>query len=415
MIPRTSFNARKSLYDLYHIDGTLYRRFDATRTAFIQVGKQDTGETGPLYWTDKMSVKVHENIEKNVKGKSRSDYALHRGSHAVNFVIGTYGDQNANRQFLKWAPLFVPEVLSKSPVQFDPDKLTSLVKEAAMTYGSDLVGITELDRRWVYDRNIYKPFVFRDVEHPVETEDEFVIPNSVNRAVVIAIRLERGFILQSPDVVSSTATGIGYSMAAFLTISLAEFIRALGYNAIPCMNDTALSIPLAVGAGLGQLGRLGLLITPEYGPCVRLCKVLTDMPLNTDRPIDFGVTEFCSQCLLCARACPAGAISSGARTFDGPRESNNPGTEKWYIDAEKCLRFWQANGTSCSNCIAACPFTVDFSEIQCLKCETCIAPGCPLQLLAAERLRYGYLQDKKVEEQGKDAWEHYVERKYFSR
>ena len=71
---------------------------------------------------------------------------------------------------------------------------------------------------------------------------------------------------------------------------LAEFIRILGYKAIPMGNDTSLSIPLAIDAGLGELGRHGLLITPEYGPCVRLCKVFTDLPLEPDKPIQFGVT-----------------------------------------------------------------------------------------------------------------------------
>ena len=61
-------------------------------------------------------------------------------------------------------------------------------------------------------------------------------------------------------------------------------------------NDTALSIPLAIDAGLGELGRNGLLITPEYGACVRLCKVFTDLPLEADRPVEFGLAEICQRC-----------------------------------------------------------------------------------------------------------------------
>jgi epoxyqueuosine reductase len=390
LIPRTTFQIAESIEDLYKIEETTYKRFDSSRTAFVRIGKQDTSEIGPLYFLDKMMQKAMDNIQKNVFGKSRLDYALQMGSNAVNLILGAYGDQNANKQFLKWASLFVPEPLTKWPAQIKPSKLTSLVKGAAMTYGAALVGIAELDRRWVYDRNIYKPFIFDDVEQPVETEGGFVIPNSVNKAVVMIIPMNKGLILESPGVGNETSTELAYSAMGCLSVSLAEFIRALGYNAIPCMNDTALSIPLAISAGLGQLGRLGLLITPEYGPCVRICKVLTDMPLNADKPVDFRVTEFCDQCLLCAKACPVDAITFGDRTFSGLTEGNNPGAKKWYVNVDKCLRFWQANGTSCSNCIAACPFTVGFSFEHCLQCVKCIAPDCPLQSFTHKRLQYGY-------------------------
>ena len=91
-------------------------------------------------------------------------------------------------------------------------------------------------------------------------------------------------------------------------MALAQAIRSLGYVAIPCMNSTAMSVPLAIDAGLGELGRLGYLVTPEWGPHVRIDKVLTNMPLKPDRPINFGVTEYCTECGICAVECPSGAI-----------------------------------------------------------------------------------------------------------
>ena len=89
-------------------------------------------------------------------------------------------------------------------------------------------------------------------------------------------------IVSSPAFRAGVATGVGYSRMAYAISCLAEFIRHLGYAAIPMGNDTALSIPLAVDSGLGELGRNGLLVTPQYGPCVRICKVFTDLPLATD-------------------------------------------------------------------------------------------------------------------------------------
>jgi len=86
-------------------------------------------------------------------------------------------------------------------------------------------------------------------------------------------------------------------------------LSGLGYEAIPCVNDTAQSIPFALDAGLGELSRLNKLVTPEFGPAVRLCKVFTDMPMAYDKPIDFGLVEFCKGCKKCAEACPSRALS----------------------------------------------------------------------------------------------------------
>jgi epoxyqueuosine reductase len=389
MIPRTNFRIDQSPFT---IDPAVYKRFDSAKEACVLVGRQDTDNIGPTFFMEKLNAKMVENIQRNVEGKSRADYALMMGARAIHFILGAYGDQNANKQFLKWAPLYVPEFLSKSPAMIAPDQLTCLVVRAAAIYGADLVGIANLDLKWVYSRDIHKPFIFKDVDGPMETQEAFIIPNSISKAIVMAPHMNRRLILGSPSAEAFAATDLGYSRMAWLSILLAEFIRALGYHAIPCMNDTTLSIPLAIAAGLGQAGRHGMLITPEYGPCVRLCKVLTDMPLQPNQPIDFGMTEFCKQCLACARACPAGAISFEDQTFVGVCESNNPGVKKWYVHAERCLRFWQANGSACANCIAVCPFTSTekFASIQCLCCEKCIAPNCTFQLIVNERQKYGY-------------------------
>ena len=121
-------------------------------------------------------------------------------------------------------------------------------------------------------------------------------------------------------------------------------------------NDTALSIPIAVDVGLGELGRNGLLITTEFGPRIRLCKVVTDMPLEPDEPVDFGVQEFCEVCKKCARSCPSKAITEGDRVECRDELSNNRGLLKWAVDPKKCYLFWLANGMDCSNCISSCPF-----------------------------------------------------------
>ncbi len=181
----------------------------------------------------------------------------------------------------------------------------------------------------------------------------------------MAIETKYDSVRHAPTARASAAAGLGYSKMAFLSPAVAKFIASLGYTAIACGNDTALSIPLAVDAGLGQLARLGTLITSEFGPRVRLCKVLTDLPLKPTAPVDFGVTEFCQMCEKCAEYCPSQAILYGKRIPSARTASTNPGLLKWPLNGEKCFRYWYKNGAKtekgmyhidCYQCINVCPF-----------------------------------------------------------
>ena len=183
------------------------------------------------------------------------------------------------------------------------------------------------------------------------------VPSNFKYAIVMAIKMDKDAMLKSPRWETATESAICYSKMAFTASCLAEFIRNLGYNAISSGNDTALSIPMAIDAGLGELGRNGLLITPKFGAGVRLCKVFTDMPLVVDKPIRFGVYETCLDCRNCANACEVDAVSTEREaSYDVRTKSNNPGTKKWTVDHDKCYMFWLENGGGCSSCLAACPY-----------------------------------------------------------
>ena len=229
----------------------------------------------------------------------------------------------------------------------DPAWMTERIKYVAQFYGANLVGITTIDPRWVYSQ-YFSPVTGESGENKVPYK----------YAIVMGIEMDWKEINTSPREEASAATALAYSRMAQLSASLAKYIRALGYPAIPCGNDTAQSIPLAIDAGLGELGRNGLVLTPEYGPRQRFCKVLTDLPLVPDQPIDFGIQKFCESCHACAAACPVNAIRFEDRTTEQTSISNRPGILRWPVNVARCYYFWQENGTDCSNCVAACPWAL---------------------------------------------------------
>jgi epoxyqueuosine reductase len=319
----------------YTIDESILKRFDERQNVF---GRMLYDKSASFYRTG-MYDKVTEIITVNNREYSRVEFARTMGAWTVyDYFRGAFSWKKLNdANSIMNKPELDKYSISK------PDVMSMQLKETAKIYGANLVGISELDHRWLYSYDMDG--------NPIE------IPLEYKYAVVIAIKMDRTAINTSPNFSSCTATGIGYSRMAFCIACLSEFIRNLGYKAIPMGNDTALSIPLAIDAGLGALGRHGLLITPEYGTCVRICKLFTDLPLLPDKPLKTDIPDFCRRCDKCAIACKVNAISKDKDpSFNIACKSNNPGILRWAVNHDKCYSFWIENGGDCSNCIAACPF-----------------------------------------------------------
>jgi reductive dehalogenase len=300
-------------------------------------------------WVERSRVLYEPISAKNRAGYTQEDYALRIAAGYVKKVF-SMGKESSSMAMMNAQESVEAEKTWSSTSQIDtsdPAKISRKIKIAARFFGASLVGICKLDRRWAYSRVINE---ITEEHIPLEMPEDF------QYAVAIAIEMSHSHIQTSPTCGASAATHLGYSQIAFVAASLAEFIRELGYKAIPAANDSALSIPIAIEAGLGELGRNGLLITPKFGPRVRLCKVFTDLPLVPDEPLFFGVKEFCDKCKKCACECPSQAVSFGERTTEALNISNNPGVLKWPVNAEKCFKYWIANRTGCANCIRVCPF-----------------------------------------------------------
>ncbi|MGD0658154.1 MAG: reductive dehalogenase [Syntrophorhabdales bacterium] len=273
------------------------------------------------------------------------DVALARGAWCLEDDAGgpMSGAGVGNQAFYSWDG----EVFAH-PATFDNLKQASaVVKQGARFLGASLVGISDYDERWVYTHS-FNPIT--KVHAPVE------FPFTPKSIIVMAIEMNYEAYCTSSSYLSSAATGMGYGQMAVTAHRVANFIRELGYHAVPCGNDTAMSIPLAIQAGLGEISRLGLLVTPEFGPRVRLCKVITDLPLQADKPITFGVMNFCKTCMKCAEVCPANVISKDREpSFKTVSPANNPGVKKWYNKVENCFKYWAVK-VDCSACIASCPY-----------------------------------------------------------
>ncbi|MGE0565145.1 MAG: 2Fe-2S iron-sulfur cluster-binding protein [Pseudolabrys sp.] len=160
---------------------------------------------------------------------------------------------------------------------------------------------------------------------------------------------------------------VAQSMRAYLRFSLlggviAEQIRRLGYSARvhTVLDGDVLQPPLLLLSGLGEVSRIGeVILNPYLGPRLKSGIVTTNLPFAYDRPLDFGLQTFCSNCNKCARECPSGAITAG------PKLMYN-GYEIWKSDAEKCARYRITNqgGAMCGRCMKTCPWNLEglFSE-----------------------------------------------------
>jgi reductive dehalogenase len=172
-------------------------------------------------------------------------------------------------------------------------------------------------------------------------------------AIAFTVEMDRQLVGTAPAASTILESARQYGSAAAIAVQLGNLIRSMGYPARAQINGNYRVVaPLvARDAGLGEIGRMGLLMTPELGPRVRLGVVTTDLPLLPD-PAGYApsVLDFCRVCKKCADNCPVRAIPTGDR-------EEIDGVLRWRIDQEVCYRYWCVTGTDCARCMALCPYS----------------------------------------------------------
>jgi epoxyqueuosine reductase QueG len=107
----------------------------------------------------------------------------------------------------------------------------------------------------------------------------------------------------------------------------------------------------ARAAGLGWIGKNLLLITPKYGPRIRLATILTDILLKPGKPIK----NQCGNCTKCIEACPSGALKPSNFEEYPARREDAFDAEKCYTRLKKISRLPNIGAEICGMCIKVCP------------------------------------------------------------
>jgi ferredoxin len=208
-----------------------------------------------------------------------------------------------------------------------PSTMTRIVKRLALHLGARDVGVAEL-----------RPYhVYSHVGRGSGTWGE-EIPVEHAWAIAFTVEMDYHVMRQAPEAPVVAESARQYVEGAKIAIQVAAMIRRLGYPARAHIdgNYRVIAPLVARDAGLGEIGRMGLLMTPG---------LVADAPTD-----DRSVIDFCTHCRKCADNCPSQSIPTGDRT-------RIDGGWRWAIDPDTCFRYWNAVGTDCGVCMTVCPYS----------------------------------------------------------
>jgi len=274
--------------------------------------------------------------ERMQKIRQAAGGARAKGTALRNPIAGSLSDS-----LLSLVPAHDGEVAAdKAPIPDDPKVLAENLKSYCYFLDADQVGICEAKN--------YTWYSHRKDGTEVEPYHKYAI------VILIDQGYETSDASSGDDWMSGSQSARAYMRGAEIGNIVANYIRRLGYSA-KCQSAVESDIqhlPLILLAGLGELSRIGeVIINPFLGPRFKSTVVTTDLPLASDKPIDFGLQDFCNKCLKCARECPCSAIPFGGKIMYN-------GYETWKPDVQNCTGYRVTNhkGQSCGRCLKMCPW-----------------------------------------------------------
>lgn len=235
------------------------------------------------------------------------------------------------------------EAETVTPGYEDPEANAKTIKAALNYLGADMVGICEMPHYAWYSH-----------DHDGSEIEPY-------HKYGVAILVDQGYETMEgasgDDWISGAQSMRAYMRASLVSGIVCSHIRSLGFSARThsVIDQDVLHIPILLQAGLGEMSRIGeMLLNPFLGPRIKSGILTTNMPLQPDKPLDFGLQDFCEKCTKCARECPCTAITFGDKVMFN-------GYEIWKPDSEKCARYRITNsaGSMCGRCMKTCPWNLE--------------------------------------------------------
>ncbi|MQY81482.1 MAG: reductive dehalogenase [Dehalococcoidia bacterium] len=347
------------------IDWSQMKRFDSSNIMFVNGFAQAVGPENAKKSGGGAMARGKQTILENEPGFSLREKALVAAGWLTSLLT-------AEQAFLgpglnvPFTMAGIPDELEYPRYEGTPEENTRMVRAAAKLFGAASVGVVELDENtrklfYSFDGWDSRKWEFEDVDKAYETKKKKVIPNQAQWVIVYTIRMSPSSLATAPTALSTAASSIAYSEGTSIQLRLQQFITRLGYQCLTDgnMGTSGNSPGFGVLAGLGELSRLNRMISPRWGPLVRVFKVITDLPLAPTRPIDAGIFRFCRNCKKCAEFCPTNALSMETEpSWEIQGAWNNPGVKTYYEKAPNCFSQWlKIGGHDCGICLATCPFS----------------------------------------------------------
>lgn len=303
------------------------KQIDERDLMFSRINYKKGQENYKDYYTRNPDKKEIDDYLRTLPGLSNEKSSLfHKfGSNLIDSTFNLISDINHLAEGKKNTKI----------ISLDKNIATKQIKNLGLYFGARSIGITKLSKEILYSHRGRNEKIY----------GEKIELNHKN-LIVFSIEMDKKFINRAPFSEQTIEVAQAYLKAEIIALQIAYYIRQLGYEARAHIDGNYLVyLPLAAQkAGLGEFGNINIIVTKDYGPRIRFAAISTNLPLNYDLPIDFGLKNLCSICNKCVTNCIGRAFSK-----DGFKQ-------------EKCFEIWSKIGTDCGICMNSCPLSQPLSD-----------------------------------------------------